>query len=626
MCGIAGIVQFDGAPASGRTVAAMAALLGHRGPDGHGTWTSGPVGFGHTRLSIIDVEGSPQPMASTDERFHVVFNGEILNYRELRRELDYPFRTNGDTEVLLALHAAHGRGMVTRLRGQFAFAVHDRDTGEVVLTRDHTGILPLYWYRDDSMLAFASEVKALVPALPNALEIDERSVADYLARRAVPAPHTLFTGVRKLRPGHQLVIAADGRVAEHRYWDIPEPESTGRRNHGDAQEAVEQLDERLRQSVARNLVADVPVGSYLSGGVDSSLIVALASELREGTGVETFSAGFGDERLDELPYAREVSRALGTDHHEVLVTADDFASLWQRLTWHRDGPISEPADVAVFRLAETARQSVKVVLSGEGSDELFAGYPKYRYAPLARPITAVPAAVRAPALDALQRTLPAGTDRVRTMIRALSARDRDDVIEAWFSPFTAHERERLLPGIEGYRQRDVVDRAHGDLVRRMLYVDCHGWLSDNLLERGDRMSMAASLELRPPFLDVDVVELAFRLPTSVKIRMKSGRPVGKWVVKELARRHLPPSIVDRRKVGFRVPLASWFRTGLREFARDTLLDPSSFVSHLMDRRTVADLLDSHERGRRNEEIRIWTLLSLEVWSRTLRSQAGQVMS
>jgi asparagine synthase (glutamine-hydrolysing) len=617
MCGIAGVVRFDGAPASEATIAQMIAVLDHRGPDGRGIWTSGPVGFGHTRLAIIDVDGSPQPMESSDGRLHITFNGEILNYRALRTATSYPYRTNGDTEVLLALHVDRGTAMVRELRGQFAFGLHDDGTGETFLVRDHLGILPLYWYRDDSMLAFASEVKALVPALPEPLKIDESGIVDYLARRAVPAPHTLYEGVRKLRPGHVLRVTRDGQVSEERYWQIPKctPSSASLDPRG----AVDELDHVLRRSVERNLVADVPVGSYSSGGVDSSLIVALASELRGG-GVETFSAGFGDEELDELPYAREVSRALDTKHHEVIVTADDFSQLWEQLAWHRDAPISEPADVAVFRLAELARKSVKVVLSGEGSDELFAGYPKYRYATLARAITAVPGAVRSPAFDALQRALPAGAGRVRTMVRALGAPGTDDVIESWFAPFTASERERLLPGVRGYGQRDVVAQADGDLVRRMLYIDCHGWLSDNLLERGDRMSMAASLELRPPFLDVDVVEFAFSLPTSMKVR--EGR--GKWIVKELARRHLPASIVDRRKVGFRVPLASWFRTGLRDFARDVLTDPNSLVSSLMDRAAVLELLDSHESGRRNEEIRIWTLVSLEVWDRSRRSHAGGV--
>ncbi|MEY2422448.1 MAG: hypothetical protein QOI95_2515 [Acidimicrobiaceae bacterium] len=607
MCGIAGIVRFDGAPVDRAALAEMVARLAHRGPDDRGVWIDESVGFGHTRLSIIDVAGSPQPMASFDDRRHLTFNGEILNYQELRRSLQYPFRTNGDTEVLLALHDALGDDMVALLRGQFAFAMHDRETGQVTLARDHLGILPLYWYHDDSLLAFASEISALLPALPHSPAVDELSVADYLARRAVPAPFTLFAGVRKLRPGHVLRVAADGSAVEAPYWSLPDPPTTD----VDPGEAVDAVADALQRSVDRNLVADVPVGAYLSGGLDSSLIVAMVNAARDGQGVATFSAGFGDERFDELPVARSVSELLGTEHHEVHVTADDFTALWPRLTRHRGAPVSEPADVAVFRLAELARQSVKVVLSGEGSDELFAGYPKYRFARLARPLAAIPTAVRAPALDGLQRALPARAARPRTMLRALAAGGDDAVLEAWFSPFTAPERRALLGRADGHGQLDVLTRARGDIVRRMLYVDCHAWLADNLLERGDRMSMAASLELRPPFLDVDLVELAFRLPSSVKVRNGTG----KWVVKEVARRYLPPEIVDRRKVGFRVPLDSWFRAGLREMTNDLLLGSSSFVGQLMDRDVIGRLLSDHDRGRRNEEIRIWTLLSLEVWHR-----------
>lgn len=607
MCGIAGIVRFDSSPIDEAVLTAMVAQLAHRGPDDRGMWIDGSVGFGHTRLSIIDVAGSPQPMASFDDRRHLTFNGEILNYRELRASLDYPFRTSGDTEVLLALHAAHGDAMAPMLRGQFAFAMHDRETGGVMLVRDHMGILPLYWYRDDSLLAFASEVSALVPALPRPLAVDEVSIADYLTRRAVPAPFTLFAGIRKLRPGHVLRVDRSGSSTEEPYWKLP----TGTAGTVDPGIAVDRVAEALQQSIARNLVADVPVGAYLSGGLDSSLIVALVNAARDGQGVETFSAGFGDERFDELPFARSVSSHLGTSHHEVHVTADDFTGLWPQLTLHRGAPVSEPADVAVFRLAELARQSVKVVLSGEGSDELFAGYPKYRYARLARPLTAVPSRVRSPSLDRLQRALPARASRPRTMLRALAADDDAAVLEGWFSPFTAAERRSLLGRADGHGQQDVVQRARGDIVQRMLYVDCHAWLADNLLERGDRMSMAASVELRPPFLDVDLVELAFGLPSSVKVRNGTG----KWVVKEIARRYLPAEIVDRRKVGFRVPLDAWFRHGLREMANDLLLGANSFVGQLMEREVIGRLLTDHHRGRRNEEIRIWTLLSLEVWHR-----------
>ena len=254
---------------------------------------------------------------------------------------------------------------------------------------------------------------------------------------------------------------------------------------------------------------------------------------------------------------------------------------------------------------------MKVVLSGEGSDELFGGYPKYRYARLGRALTAVPARLRTPPLEVLQRLLPASAARPRTMVRALSAADDDSMLEGWFSPFTATERRSLLGRADGHGQRDVVERATGDIVQRMLYVDCHAWLADNLLERGDRMSMAASVELRPPFLDVDLVELAFSLPTSVKVRGGTT----KWVIKEVARSRLPAEIVDRKKLGFRVPLDAWFREGLREMANDLLLGSDSFVGGLMDRDVIARLLATHDRGRRNEEIRIWTLLSLEVWHR-----------
>ncbi|MGH9156154.1 MAG: asparagine synthase (glutamine-hydrolyzing) [Acidimicrobiales bacterium] len=616
MCGIVGVRRFDGKPVAESLLRDMSGLLAHRGPDGEGHWAAGSVGFGHRRLSIIDPTGSPQPMASVDRHCHLAFNGEIFNYRELRDATDYPFHTNGDTEVLLALFHLDAAGAPARLQGQFAYAAHDRRDDTLWLVRDRLGILPLYYYLDDSMLAFASEIKALVPALPAPLSVDELSLGDYLAQRSVPAPYTLFRGIHKLPQGHHLRVSADGTVSLRRYWSIP--------GFGDAPveeaTAVGALGGALQESVRACLVADVPVGAYLSGGVDSSLIVAITSALREGEPVETFSAGFGDPRHDELPFAREVSELFGTHHHEVRVTANDFESLWRRLTWHRDAPVSEPADVAVFKLASLARRHVKVVLSGEGSDELFAGYPKYRFARLASAVDVVPPSLRPPLFGILERLLPGRAGQLRVAVRAMAAPDADERMQEWFAPFTRHERVRLLGGPQRYGQPDVLAAAEGDVVRRMLHLDCHGWLADNLLERGDRMSMAASLELRPPFLDHRVVELAFRLPTSVKIR--DGR--AKWVVKEVARRYLPDRIVDRRKVGFRVPLDDWFRGHLREMSSDLLLSPGSFVGGLLDRTAIRGLLDSHQSGRRNEEIRLWTLLCLEVWHEVfLRGDRGR---
>ncbi|MGY1649740.1 asparagine synthase (glutamine-hydrolyzing) [Geodermatophilus sp. SYSU D01119] len=612
MCGIVGVHRWDGRPVDPDLLDAMAGQLVHRGPDGHGRWTSGSTGFGHRRLSIIDLEHSAQPMAGPGGRQHLTFNGEVLNYRELRRALpDYPWTTDGDTEVVLAAYRRWGVEGVRRLRGQFAFALHDADTGELHLVRDRMGVLPLYWYADARMIAFASEVKALLPALPR-VDVDLLSLGDHLTHRSVPAPHTLVAGVRKLRPGHRLLVRPGGRVTEVPYWQLPaDPPAVA---VSEAQDAVEEVHAALRAAVAEALVADVPVGAYLSGGVDSSLIVALMSEARGRQGVSTYAAGFDDPRVDELPWARRVAGLVGADHHEVTVGAEDFTALLPKLTWHRDAPLSEPADVAVHRLAELARRDVTVVLSGEGSDELFAGYPKYRAAALASWVDRVPRAVRGPALQTAARALPPRFSRAAVLMRALSADDEPERMRSWFAPFSPRERLRLLGGQPSRPAAAAYRRAHGDVVRRMLYADCHAWLSDNLLERGDRMSMAASLELRPPFLDARVVDLAFSLPTEVKLR----GAVGKWVVKEVARRYLPDEVVDRRKSGFKVPLDAWFRTGeLRDMARDLLLRPASFVGGVLDRAEVARVLEDHEAGRSDEASRLWTLLGLEVWHDTL---------
>jgi len=602
MCGIVGVRRFDGRPVSEELLRAMTAQLTHRGPDGEGYWVDGPVGFGHRRLSIIDVAGSPQPMATSDEQVHVTFNGEIFNFRELREGCDYPFRTSGDTEVLLALYRREGFRSVERLRGQFAYAIHDGE--DLWLFRDRLGVLPLFTYQDADMFAFASEIKALLPALPTSPSVDLASLDSYLSRRAVAAPHTLFENVRKLLPGHRLRVGPDGVSEPEPYWTVP----AGSPRTVSDDEAVRLVSTGLEDAVRSALVADVPVGSLLSGGVDSSLIVALATRLRGGDPVDTFSAGFGDPRYDELPHAREVSRVFGTNHHEVVVEPGNFADLWPKLTWHRDAPISEPADVAVFELATLARQTVKVLLSGEGSDELFAGYPKYKMARWTNLADVVPAGLRESVLGSIERRLPASQGRARIALRTLAAPTEVDRLASWFAPFTAPERRALLAGIDE-RPPSSLELTGVDAIERMLEFDCQGWLADNLLERGDRMAMAASVELRPPFLDHRMVELAFSLPSRVKVR--KGQT--KWVLKQVARQHLPESIVDRRKVGFRVPLDAWFRDHLRDMARDMLLGPSSFVGTTLDPVAVRSLLDTHESGRRDESIRIWTLLSLEVW-------------
>ncbi len=606
MCGIAGVIRFDGRAVDPGVIEKMSGTLVHRGPDDSGRWVRGPVGFGHRRLSIIDLAGSAQPMSSVDGRYHIVFNGEIFNYRELRRELDYPFRTAGDTEVLLALFISGGPAALSRVRGQFAFAVHDAESGVVTLARDRLGVLPLYYRAEGAQLAFGSEVKALWPACHGSARLDETSLGSYLLRRAVPAPDTLYAGVKKLRPGCTLSVGPDGTVDVEAYWVPPTPDEEW--SGLGAPEAIDRLEVALRDAVAEAMIADVPVGSYLSGGVDSSLVVALASSLADHP-LHTFCATFGDPRFDEGDYASLVSRRFGTDHHEVPVRPGDFMDLWSRLTWHRDAPISEPADIAVFRLAEEARSFVKVVLSGEGSDELFGGYPKYRFAGATSAAGAVPAWLRGGMASPLERALPARGNRLRTALRAMDGATTADRMASWFAPFTPREAARLLGRDQPGLAHEPPSRDAVDLMARM---DLVAWLPDNLLERGDRMSMAASLELRPPFLDARLVELAMRLPSSLKVR--HGQT--KWILKEVAGRHLPKEITGRRKVGFKVPLDAWFRGGLADLSRDLLLSHDSLTSSVLDRRMVTDLLDSHARGRSNEELRIWTLLSLEQWAQT----------
>jgi asparagine synthase (glutamine-hydrolysing) len=587
----------------------MATSLRHRGPDAMGSWVDGPIGLAHTRLSIIDLQGSQQPMSSPDGLRHLVFNGEILNYRQLRAEISYPYQTQGDTEVLLACYEKYGPAGVALLRGQFAYGIYDSETGDTHLFRDRMGILPLYYYSDARVVAFASEIKALLPLISGP-QVDEDSLHDYLAHRAVPCPHTLIRGVRKLPPGHHLVVKPDGSIHLSAYWQLDTAPS-GRTVT--PAEAVGLVDEALKASVRESLIADVPVGIYLSGGVDSSLLTAMARRENTDQVLHTFGASFGDERYDEAHWARKVAALNTTTHHQVTVTADDFLSNWEKLSWFRDGPLSEPADVAIYRLSQLAREHVKVVLSGEGSDELFAGYPKHLYANATRWLGAVPSAS---AFSPLERILPASKARLRIAVRVLAESTYEERLRGWFAPFTWAERVRLTGRPSPRAAPDAYYRAVGDPLHRMLYADTRVWLVDNLLERGDRMSMAASLETRPPFLDYRLVDLAYQLPSNVKIRGKTT----KWVLKQVAHRYLPAEVVDRPKIGFKVPLDRWFRSGLRDMAFDLLTGPSSYVGNNFDGPMVAALINSHMQGERDEESRIWTLLSLEVWHRELTRQ------
>lgn len=604
MCGIAGQIRFDGRAPDPLQLSAMTDQLVHRGPDDEGFAHLGPVAFGHRRLSIIDLAGSPQPMSTPDGRFTICFNGEILNYQELRERHRLPCRTSGDTEVLMLLVSQHGPGILNEIRGQFGFALHDASDGSVLLARDRAGILPVFWSHQPWGVAFASEVKALRPAI-GSLSLDEASLADFLLQRFVPAPHTLYAGVRKLRPGGWLRITADGSVTEGAYWTLHLPTP---RTDLDETSAVDELDALMRTAVEEALVADVPVGAYLSGGVDSSVTVSLAAQARPGARLVTFAAGFAHAEIDERPAARRVSERWNTDHHEVLVSPDNFFEELGRLSWYRDFPISEPADPAVAALSKLAREHVKVVVSGEGSDELFGGYAKYKLAAASGLAGRVPTAIRAPLADVMTRTIGTRKERLAVLGRSLAGDSEADRIRAWFSPFT----QRDVTGLCGRpaRRLDALDGVHGDMVAKFGIVDLAYWLPDNLLERGDRMTMTSSVELRPPFLDTRVVDFALALPSRFKVR----RGDTKWVVKQVAKRYVDADLIDRPKIGFAVPIDSWFRGHLAGEVRDLLCGPDSHVAQWLDAAAVRRLVDDHIAGAKHGK-QLWPLVSLELWAR-----------
>ena len=606
MSGIAGVRAFTAGVLTTDALHEMARVLHHRGPDEATVWVGPDIGLAHARLAVVDIAGSRQPMHSVDGRWVLSLDGTIVNHDHLRAHLDYPFRTSGDTEVVVAGLALEGISFVERLQGQFAFVAHDLRTATTHLVRDRLGTLPLHYRHVPGGIAFASEIKALLGLGPPPA-VDHRSLDAYLGARTVPAPDTLFEGVKKVRPAHRVSIMPGGHVEEAHYWTLPEADPPGTWSVGDAIEAV---GDGVREAVRAALVADVPVGAYLSGDLDSSLVVAQVQQLRGDLRVPTFAAGFGDGAADgahdELAWARHVSDLLGTQHHEVHLRVADFEDLWSALTWHRDSPISEPADVAAFGLARAAREHVQVVLSGEGGDELFGGHVRLRLAGLAERSTLLPARWRAGLAGPVERRL-SSRSRAGTALRAVAAGDVTEQHSAWVAPFTATERARLLGGAPP-PERKPTPTLGVDAVDRMLRHDLRHWLPDHLLERGDRMSMAASVGVRPALLDHRLVELAFRLPTSVKVRTGST----KWVLREAARPLLPEEVIAHRHVGPDVPLDAWLRGGLRDSTRDRLTGADSWVGQTLDRTWVCDLVDRHESGA-DEGARLWSLLCLEMW-------------
>lgn len=608
MCGICGIVNFNRKPMDREIVVQMRDVMRHRGPDGEGLVSTAHAVLGHVRLSIIDVEGSKQPLGNEDESVWVTFNGEIYNYRELREHLlgrGHCLKTSGDTETLVHLYEEYGPEMVHRLQGMFAFAIWDTNSRQLFLARDRMGIKPLYYCRCGGDFVFASEPKAFfqhpgIDARPR-----PEAIWHYLTFRSVPAPATFFEGIAKVQPGHLLIVTETGLV-DRSYWDIPLGQTGPASATATSAQIEAQTESLLKTSVKRRLISDVPLGAFLSGGVDSSLIVAMMSTLTNAP-VRTYSVGFRDAASSELPYARIVAQRYGTDHHELVLEEDCFADHLEKLTWMRDSPLSEPADVPLYLLSKMARRDVKVLLSGEGSDELFGGYPKYAYDRFSPMVNWIPGRLS----QILCSMVPARFRRAEVALRSLCERDPADRWPQWFAPFTRREKALLMPAHGAWPSplQEHVRRLQGRALDAMLYADCKVWLPDNLLDRGDRMTMGASVEGRVPFLDHELVEHAFRLPSNVKVRGF----VRKWLVKQIALKYLPETIVHRRKVGFRLPLTAWFRGELRDLCYDRICSRQGLLMRLFDARELRKVLDDHCSQRKDNWLQIWTLLGLSIW-------------
>jgi asparagine synthase (glutamine-hydrolysing) len=614
MCGICGVATSDGAVPDLDAVRRMNGCLVHRGPDSDGLFHENGVALAARRLSIIDLEHGDQPIANEDGSVVVVQNGEIYNYRELRGELErrgHRFATASDTEVLVHLYEEHGDVFVERLRGMFALALWDSRRGRLLLARDRFGIKPLYYRVADGTLSFASELKAMLEQPGFSRQIDPRAVSAYLAFNSIPAPLTIFAEARKLRPGG-LLVWSEGELAESRYARL-RPVQAERARRGPADELAEELRETLRDSVRAHLVADVPVGVLLSGGVDSAGLAALAAG-EQGAGVKTFSVGFEESSFDELDRARLVAQRYGTDHHEIVLRPD-AVDLLPRLVEAFDEPFGDSSALPTYLVSELAASHVKVALSGEGGDELFGGYYTY-VADLLAPRLGRFAALAAPLVEALPSSdSKASFDyKAKRFVRAarLPPLERH---HAWKEIFSAEDRASLLgagdPGwdpVDLYRER-YAETAGAEPLARLQDVDLGIYLADDLLVKTDRSSMAHSLELRVPFLDAEVAGFALGLATPLKVR----RLAKKRLLRQALAPLLPREILRGRKQGFSIPVAAWLRGPLQGYAREVLSPATLSRQGCFDPATVTGLLDSHCSGREDLSRQLWGLMAFTLW-------------
>jgi asparagine synthase (glutamine-hydrolysing) len=623
MCGICGTYDFaHGYEADRALLERMNAALIHRGPDGQGLHIDGAVGLAASRLAIIDLEHGEQPMLAADGEVCVVQNGEILNHLELRAALERDgvrFRTRCDTEVLLHLYLRDGPEFVSQLRGMFALALWDRRERRLMLARDRYGIKPLYYEHAGGRLAFASELKALLRQPSFSRDLDLEALHSFLAFNSIPAPLTIFKVARKLPAGHVLVCGPSG-VALHRYAR-PAPAAVSELRRESTEVLAEELRERVRESVKAHLLADVPVGVLLSGGVDSSVLAALASQASPQR-VSTFSIGFKERSFNELELARQVARRYGTDHHE-LVVSPQISELLPKLVDAFDEPFADSSAVPTYLVSQLAAQHVKVVLSGEGGDELFGGYETYAANQLAERVG--PAAAR---LGPLVELLPSSSSRVSLDYRAkrfvraaaLPALERHHGFKEIFS---RRQRERLLAPewrsqtadpLEAWRLR-FAETADAPLLARLQDVDLGIYLADDLLVKTDRTSMAHSLEARVPYLDPAVSDLALALPSSMKVRGLSK----KRLLRRAAGPLIPASILRARKRGFSIPAAAWLRGELKPLAQEVLSPARIRAQGYFEPAVVSELLEAHCARQEDYSRQLWGLISFSLWAEQVTS-------
>jgi asparagine synthase (glutamine-hydrolysing) len=627
MCGINGVFHYGGGVPDPALVARQARLLAHRGPDDHGLWHEGPVALAHRRLAIVDLSpGGHQPMANEDETLWVTFNGELYNWPEVKGTLaarGHRFRGSSDTEMLLHLYEEHGEGLLRYLRGMFAFGLYDRPQRRLVLARDRLGKKPLFYHDDGRRIAFASELKALLldPSVPR--DVDEASLADYLTFQYVPAPGTIWRGVRKLPAAHVLVCDAHGpRVT--RYWSLPVEPDTG---HG-PDYYRERLRALLAEAVRIRLMSDVPLGAFLSGGIDSSVVAALMTQaVREP--IKTFSIGFEPQHASELEHARRVAQHLGTDHHE-LVVRPRALELLPRLVWQMDEPFADASMIPTYYVSQMARRHVTVALSGDGGDEAYAGYTTYPWARRYASLDRIPRPLRrlaGPPAGWLPFDHPLGRKLRRASQEVV---DRHLEVMSYFPPRdlarvlspTLAARLRAHDPFTAAREHHARARAAVGEVPGLLYLDAMTYMTDDVLVKVDRTSMLDSLEVRCPLLDQEVLEFVARIPFEYKLR----GDVTKWILKEVGRDLLPPETLSRGKQGFGVPLEHWFGADFGRLARDVLFDPRARDRGWLDPHGVRAMLE--DPGARDERRarQVWALVCLELWAQTYVDRPGESMA